>query len=143
MTGVRALYATAFEANIFGSLMAMWLFVMLSSRRPSSRTARRHWWWWSALILAVLLLSLCRAAILALLVGLAVWQILLPASPERRRALGRLLAAGTLGFLAVMTIPPLSPVRARLGELTDLSSGTGLQRVNSWGTAVGDLDVER
>jgi hypothetical protein len=141
VTGAQALYATAFEANIFGSLMAMWLFVMLSSKRPSTRAGRRQWWRWSALIAAALLLSLCRAAILALLVGLVVWQILLPASVERRRALGRLVAAGLVGFIAVMAIPGMGPVRDRLGELTDLSSGTGLQRVENWKTAIRDLDA--
>ena len=138
-TGLHALYATAYEGNIFGSLMAMWLFIVLSSESRSA-SARRQWLQ-PTLMMVVLLLSLTRAAVLGLLVGIAVWQILLPASAARRRALGRLLLVGLACFTVVMTVPAMSPVRARLGELTDLSSGTGRTRVENWKVALGDLDV--
>lgn len=139
LTGGHALYATAFEANILGSLMAMWLFVLVSSTRPI--ISARAYWVEVVMLLAVVFLTLTRAALLGLLIGIVVWQVLLPASRARRRAMARLLVLVLIAVAAVLSIPSLEPLRTRIGQLTDLGSSTGVSRVENWRTAVDDLSL--
>lgn len=127
------------EPNLFGSQCAIAVSLMLTCREAFSRRV-------GYLVLAAsaagLLLSLTRAAWVAAAVGAGIAMI--PsrrdqASGRRRMRVSRLVAFGIGVVGAVVLLGPGDVVSSRYQELTDVSSGTGAYRVESWSTAVSDL----
>jgi O-Antigen ligase len=134
LTGAPAAYGLSFEANILASTLAIWLFLILTGARSTRfRVAAL------CLLSCALVLSLTRAAIIGLLLGLVVWAVF-EGKVARRRVL-RSLAAAAVAIAALSVLAPSvsAPFTRKIAEATDFSSGTGHLRVQSWSTAVGDI----
>jgi hypothetical protein len=68
LTGAPAAYGLSFEANILASTLAIWLFLILTGSRSNRFRAVAL-----ALLGTALVLSLTRAAIIGLVLGLILW----------------------------------------------------------------------
>jgi hypothetical protein len=134
LTGAPAAYGLSFEANILASTMAIWLFLILTGARSARFRVLAF-----GLLGTALVLSLTRAAIIGLVLGLVVWALL-----EGKVATGRVLrslaaAAVAIAVLSVVAPSVTSPFTKKIAAAVDFSSGTGQLRVQSWDTALGDI----
>jgi O-antigen ligase len=135
-----ASHGLAFEANILGSTMAIAGFLcIVASRSVISSRARIL----SLIpILLAMILSNTRGAALAFIAGLMLWGL-----RPSARILGRLIATLMLVLVLLLSLSALAPdtantILSKVDNLTQFSSGTGLYRLDSWRTAVGDLSVD-
>ena len=134
LTGASAAYGLSFEANILASTLAIWLFLILTG----SASARFRV---IALCLlgTALLLSLTRAAIIGLVLGLVVWA-LFEGDVARRQALrAMVVAAAAIAILSVVAPTVARPFTTKLGAAAAFGSGTGELRLESWTQALGDI----
>jgi hypothetical protein len=134
LTGAQAAYGLSFEANILASTMAIWLFLILTGARSARFRVIAF-----ALLGTALVLSLTRAAIIGLVLGLVVWALL-----EGKVATGRVLrslAAAAVAIAVLSAVAPsvTAPFTKKIADAASFNSGTGQQRVRSWSTAVGDI----
>jgi hypothetical protein len=134
LTGAPAAYGLSFEANILASTLAIWLFLILTGARSTRFRVTAF-----GLLGTALVLSLTRAAIIGLLLGLAVWAVLEGKVALRRTF--RSLAAGAVAIAALSLLAPsvIAPFTTKLADATEFKSGTGQLRVESWTTALGDI----
>ncbi len=134
LTGAQALYGLSFEANILASTLAIWLFLILTGARSTRFRVIAF-----GLLGTALVLSLTRAAIIGLLLGLAVWALL--EGKVALRMAFRSLAAATAAIAVLSFLAPsvISPFTTKLAEAGEFNSGTGQLRVESWTTALGDI----
>lgn len=143
-------YGTMEEGNIFGSTMAALLVVSLVLWiQPAARISRRTAALGTLLTFVAWILSLARAAWLALVLVLPALWVLYPPRGERRvRHLQLLLVGAPLSVLLLMgvtlmivtVLPADSPVLARLETLTDLGSDpTFSLRLQDWSLALDDI----
>lgn len=127
----------SFEPNLLGFTLAVWAFLVLTGVTGLPQRLR-------AAVLGVVLigltLSLTRAAMVGFGAGVLVWA-LLGGGLARRRIL-RVAGATALGALVLAVFAPgtAAPVTRRASQMLDFGSGTGQLRVDSWRTALGDLD---
>lgn len=137
LTGSLAAYGLSHEANILASTLAVWVFVALTASGWLSTRAR---FLVAALGMAGMAVSLTRAASVGLLAGLAVWGVV--SGRTGRRVAVRTTAAAAAAVVAVVLVAPgvAAPLRTKAGELVNFDTGTGKGRLDSWGSAVGDLD---
>jgi O-Antigen ligase len=134
LTGAPAAYGLSFEANILASTMAIWLFLILTGARSTRFRVLAF-----GLLGTALVLSLTRAAIIGLVLGLVVWALL-----EGKVATGRVLrtlaaAAVAIAVLSVVAPSVTSPFTKKLADAGAFNSGTGRFRVESWTTALDDI----
>jgi hypothetical protein len=134
LTHAQAAYGLSFEANILASTMAIWLFLILTGARSARFRVIAF-----ALLGTALVLSLTRAAIIGLVLGLVVWALL-----EGKVATGRVLrslaaAAVAIAVLSVLAPSVTAPFTKKIADAATFSSGTGQLRAQSWSTAVGDI----
>jgi hypothetical protein len=134
LTGARAAYGLSFEANILASTMAIWLFLILTGAR-SARFRMIAF----ALLGTALVLSLTRAAIIGLVLGLVVWAVLEGKVATRRVLRSLAAAAVAIALLSVVAPSVTAPFTKKIAAAVDFSSGTGHLRVGSWSTALGDI----
>lgn len=137
-TGGRALYGLGYEANILGSTLAVAAFIAITARRQV--ISRRLLLLVIPPMLLAIALSLTRAAVLGLLIGLAVWTW------GSNLALRRVVPIAALIFVAALGVgaafPTISrPVEQKFGQLFDTQSGTGRRRVEKWNAALDDMDI--
>jgi O-antigen ligase len=133
-TGAQAAYGLSFEANILASTMAIWLFLILTGTRSTRFRVLAL-----GLLGTALVLSLTRAAIIGLLLGLVVWAVL-EGKVARQRVFRSLAAAAVaIAVLSVLAPSVTAPFTKKIAAATDFGSGTGQLRVQSWSTALGDI----
>jgi O-Antigen ligase len=134
LTGAPAAYGLSFEANILASTLAIWLFLILTGARSTRFRVTAF-----GLLGTALVLSLTRAAIIGLLLGLAVWAVLEGKVALRRTF--RSLVAGAVAIAALSLLVPsvIAPFTTKLAAATAFNSGTGQLRVESWTTVLGDI----
>jgi len=134
LTGAQALYGLSFEANILASTLAIWLFLILTGARSTRFRVTAF-----GLLGTALVLSLTRAAIIGLLLGLAVWAVLEGKVALRRTF--RSLAAAAVAIAALSLLAPsvIAPFTTKLAAAGEFKSGTGQLRLESWTTALGDI----
>jgi hypothetical protein len=137
LTGSKAEYGLAWEANILGSTLAIATFVLVTA--PERAIARGTKLLVSPLLLVALLLTLTRGAVAGLVVGGAAWVGLSPHLAWRR--LGPALAVSACIVVGLVTISPstTSPVAEKLSALVDADDGTAFNRVQAWTFALDDL----
>jgi hypothetical protein len=134
LTGAQAAYGLSFEANILASTLAIWLFLILTGARSTRFRVIAL-----GLLGTALVLSLTRAAIIGLLLGLIVWAVL-----EGKVATGRVLrslgaAAVAIAVLSVFVPSVTAPFTKKIAAAASFNSGTGHYRVQSWHTALADI----
>lgn len=134
LTGAPAAYGLSFEANILASTLAIWLFLILTGSRSNRFRAIAL-----SLLGTALVLSLTRAAIIGLVLGLVVWAVL--EGRVARRHVLRSLAAAAVAIAALSVFAPTvtRPFTTKLAAATEFKSGTGRLRVESWTSALGDI----
>ena len=134
LTSAPAAYGLSFEANILASTLAIWLFLILTGSRSTRFRVTAL-----ALLGTALVLSLTRAAIIGLVLGLVVWAVL-EGKVARRRAF-RSLAAIAAAIAALLLCAPsvIAPFTTKIAAAASFNSGTGQLRVQSWTSAVGDI----
>ncbi len=135
--GGAAAYGLSFEPNILASLLATWLFVVLSRRQ----------WVQSRLMIAaavamavVIPLTQTRGAIVAVVLGLVV---LLPGAPTAaRKVILRGAALTAVACIALVVVAPstVDPLVNKFKTATDVAEGSGAYRLDSWKLAFSDLD---
>lgn len=127
--------ALSFEPNIFGGFATLWVALVSYWRAYLTRAT----FVWTAVIAIAGVLSMTRAAWVALLV------VLLPVIFSNARALVRAIAAVTLAVLAVPLLLGdaarlvVQPIADRLGRLTDFETGTAAFRFGAWQAAWDDV----
>jgi hypothetical protein len=134
LTGAPAAYGLSFEANILASTLAIWLFLILTGSRSTRFRVTAF-----GLLGTALVLSLTRAAIIGLLLGLAVWAVLEGKVALRRAFRGLVAAAVAIAVLSLLIPSVISPFTTKLAQAGSFSSGTGQVRVVSWTSALGDI----
>lgn len=127
----------SFEPNLLGATLAMWAFVAFTGVHSLSRRTRTIV---VALAVAGLAVSLTRAAMVGLALGLLVWAALQGTRAKARalRLLGSLIAISAL--LVAIAPGAIDPVSKDVSKTFEFSTGTGQQRVESWRTAIHDLN---
>jgi hypothetical protein len=127
----------SFEPNLLGATLAMWAFVAFTGVHSLSRRTRTVV---VALAVTGLGLSLTRAAMAGLALGLLVWAALQGTRAKARalRLLGSLIAVSAL--LVAVAPGAIDPVSEDVSNTFEFGTGTGQQRVESWRTAIDDLD---
>ena len=135
--GTPAASGLAFEPNLLGAGLALWAFVAFTGvprlRRPVAAGV-------VTLCLAAIALSLTRAAMVGLGLGLVTWAAL-AGTRARVRLLLLVVAAGVVAASVVLVEPEVAaPVAENAAQALDFGSGTGKLRLESWRTAVADLD---
>ena len=132
-----------YEPNLFGSqcALALALLVLLIDR-----VNRRYFAVACTLLTAGLVLSLTRAAMIGAVLGVAL--VLVGRSrqsgrgnPINRRRVMRLVGALIPMVVLVIALSAGSAVISRLQNATNLSSGTGQYRVDTWSEARSDLGL--
>jgi O-Antigen ligase len=134
LTGAPAAYGLSFEANILASTLAIWLFLILTGARSTRFRVIAF-----GLLGTALVLSLTRAAIIGLLLGLAVWAVLEGKVALRRAWRSLAVAAVAIAALSFLAPNVISPFTTKLAAATEFNSGTGQLRLESWTTALGDV----
>jgi O-Antigen ligase len=134
LTGARAVYGLADEANILASTLAVWLFLILTGKYSNRFRLLAV-----CIIGTAMALALTRAAIVGLVLGLVIWALL--EGKVARRLAFRTLSAGAAAIVALALLAPsaVSPFTTKLGAVTTFNSGTGQLRVQSWESALGDI----
>jgi hypothetical protein len=135
--GGTAAAGLSFEPNLLGATVAFYVFVAFTGRSAALR-GKTNW----VIIVGVVAvaLSLTRAAMVGLGLGLVIWAGL--SGWEARLRLLRLLLAGTVAAVIIVLLAPqvAGPVSRSAAEAFDFEAGTGRNRLESWRTAVADLD---
>jgi hypothetical protein len=134
LTGAPAAYGLSYEANILASTLAIWLFLILTGSRSTRFRGVAL-----CLLGTALVLSLTRAAIIGLLLGLAVWAVLEGKVARRQVLRGLLAAVVAIAALSVFAPRVISPLSTKLAAAASINSGTGQLRVESWKDALGDI----
>jgi len=134
LTGAPAAYGLSFEANILASTLAIWLFLILTGSRSNRFRAVAL-----ALLGTALVLSLTRAAIIGLVLGLIVWAVLEGRVARRHVLRSIAAAAAVIAALSVFAPSVTSPFTTKLAKAASFNSGTGQLRVESWTSALGDI----
>jgi hypothetical protein len=134
LTGAPAAYGLSFEANILASTLAIWLFLILTGSRSNRFRAVAL-----ALLGTALVLSLTRAAIIGLVLGLIVWAVLEGRVARRHVVRSLAAAAAVIAALSVFAPSVTNPFTTKLAKAAAFNSGTGQLRVESWTTALGDI----
>jgi O-antigen ligase len=134
LTGAPAAYGLSFEANILASTLAIWLFLILTGSRSIRFRGIAL-----CLLGTALVLSLTRAAIIGLLLGLAVWAVLEGKVARRQVLRGLVAAAVAIAALSVFAPRVVAPFTTKLEAAASFHSGTGQLRVESWTSALGDI----
>jgi hypothetical protein len=134
LTGAPAAYGLSFEANILASTLAIWLFLILTGARSTRFRVTAF-----GLLGTALVLSLTRAAIIGLLLGLAVWAVLEGKVALRRTFRSLTVAAVTIAALSLFAPSVISPFTTKLAAAGAFNSGTGQLRVETWTKALGDI----
>lgn len=131
----RPAYGLSFEANILAGVLMVWAFIALTDQRILSPRQR---WVTIALCLTAATLAYTRAAFVGFLIGSLLWRM--QAGKRFRLPMGKVVAA-IFGVLCLAVVFPQysSALGARAGQLLDLGSGTGAQRVSASATALKDL----
>jgi hypothetical protein len=137
-SGGSALSGFSSEQNVFAGVLAVWIFVAVTSRE-----FRYRWYYGpsSALATVALLLSLTRSAVLALVVGVCVWAVL-DGGRNSKIVLRWLAVAAVSVVVGALLFPSVSrPVTEKLSpsELLNVSSGTGAQRSENVSGAISEL----
>ncbi|MDQ3680951.1 MAG: O-antigen ligase family protein [Actinomycetota bacterium] len=135
--GAPAASGLSFEPNLLGATLALWGFMAFTGVRTVGWRARVAVF---TLAVAGMALSLTRAAMVGLALGLVVWAAL-RGTRARARTL-RLLASVLAAVAVLMAVAPgiVEPVSENVSRSFEFSGGTGRQRVDSWRTGVADLD---
>lgn len=135
--GGAAAYGLSFEPNILASLLATWLFVVLSRRQwVQSRLMIGA----AVVMAAVIPLTQTRGAIVAVVLGLVV---LLPgAAPAARKVILRGAVVTAVACIALVVAAPstIDPLVNKFKTTTDVAEGSGAYRLDSWKLALSDLD---
>lgn len=131
-SGARAT-GISFEPNILAGYAALWLYILITqAKRPS-----RGEWWLIAGCVVVIPLTGTRAAIVALVAGLAVVLLAMP------RLIPRLVPIAVLAGVGLVVIVALYPaiVTDTFARFTDLafSNQTATFRYDVWDTAWLDI----
>lgn len=135
-TGATAASGFSFEPNLLGATMALWAYVALTGLR---RMGRRAAAWVVILCTAALSLSLTRAAMVGLGLGVVVWAAL--AGVRARVRLTRFVVAfAALAAMVVVFAPQVAgPISHNVSDAFDFGGGTGKNRLESWHTAIADM----
>jgi hypothetical protein len=136
-SGGLAAYGLSYEPNLLGSTMAIWVFLALT-RAGWSRNDRLRMIVVSAGSVA-LFLSLSRAPLFGLVLGLAVWGGLARGWARRRVISVFGAAALVVAVIAVVSPQTLTPLVAKIANSTNLQSGSGGARYTKAQQAVADL----
>lgn len=136
--GGYAAYVTAFEANIFAGLIVMWSIIGLTTYADGAVPR----WLRVALVVVAPFTAIAahtRAALLACIVGALLLGIASARGTAARRA-GALMV-GTLLTIAMASGLFAFDGLSKFSNATSLfSEGTGAYRVDTWSTALQDLD---
>lgn len=133
----EAALGLSFEPNLLGATLALWAFVAFTGVRS---VRRRTGLVVVALSLVAIALSLTRSALMGLVLGLLTWATLQGARARVRAV--RLLVTVLGGLVLIVALAPglVTPISENVTSALELGSGTGKHRVDSWRTAVGDMD---
>ena len=148
--GGYAAYVTMFEANILAGIVTVWFLIAVAARDRLPRWSRRCLFVFGPLVPFV---THTRSAILGGIVGF----VILLAADRRTRVVGLRIAALTLLVLVSIVIWKPAGFTSAVTKFTTgattlqdvpyagtgLYAGTGEVRIDSWKTAVGDLQGSR
>lgn len=146
LAGSKSAYGLSYEANILGSTAALWLFIRLSgqgrTREPagSYRATNIVTWFGVCAVAMALIVSLTRAAVAAFFAGVAVLAIA-DVSHIRTRLIRRLSYVLIGAVLLLVLVPSIGgPVETKLANLTNLSRGSSVERIDTAELALADLN---
>lgn len=126
-----------FEPNFLGSACAIWLCLLYAYRK---HFLRRALFFHSVILASALLLSLTRAAWVAVvLVTVVVLVKALRRRPGLVVAFCSLAAPGIAILVSVLPAAATEEISRRIRGLFDFSSGTGRFRADGWGLALEQL----
>lgn len=152
--GVQWDYATrsyvpklfAYESNILGSTLALWVIVGLALVSHHSQSLSKAWRrttvWSTGLAAAGVVATLSRGATAGLLVGLII--LVLRGKANWLKGLLVVVAAALVVSSAGLSPAAFGPARdltTKMVQITNFDTGTGRVRLHAWQDALGDLDT--